>query len=454
MVHPHQALAIGVAVLILNVGWASARPEPTDGLKPVLHQPTIPPPGSPLTLAQAVDIALANNPDTRTAWLAARAAEAGVGSARAAYYPEIDVLASATRSRAAAQGATASTTIAPSLALTYLLFDFGGREAEVEQARQTLAAADFTNNATMQDVVLRVQQQYYALLDAKALLAAQESTLKERHANLDAAEARHSAGVATIADVLQARTALSQAELTNESIEGNLRTIEGTLSTTMGLPATTRFDFGALPLEVPAQQVTEDVGQLIDQAVKRRPELGASRALAERARARVKAVRAEGLPTVTAVASAGQALFNGFNNRVTPFTAGIALRFPLFTGWRNTNDIRQAETEVQIAAEDLRGLEQQIGLQVWTSYFAMQTATRRLGTSRDLLASAQESANVATERYRAGVGNIIDLLTAEAALESARAQEVQARADWFVTVAQLAHDVGKAEGRGQKAEGR
>ena len=85
---------------------------------------------------------------------------------------------------------------------------------------------------------------------------------------------------------------------------------------------------------------------------------------------------------------------------------------------------------------------QQVGLQVWTSYYGLRTATQRLATSRDLLASAQESANVAAERYRAGVGNIIDLLTAEAALENARAEEVQARADWFVAVAQLAHDTG------------
>ena len=414
--------------------------------------PTIPPPGSALTLAQAIDIALSNNPDTRVAWLEARAAEADVGSARAAYYPQIDILANATRSRSSAEGTSAGTTVAASAALTYLLFDFGGREAAVEQARQALIAANFTNSAAMQDVVLRVQQQYYALLDAKALLDAQDSTLKERRASLDAAEARHKAGVATIADVLQARTALSQAELTSESIEGNLRTIEGMLSTTMGLPATTRFDFGALPLEVPAEKLADDVGRMIDDAVKQRPELSAARAVAERARARVKAVRAEGLPTINAVASAGQTFFNGLNHRTTPYTAGIALRFPLFTGWRNTYDIRRAETEVQIANEDLRGLEQQVGLQVWTSYFALQTATRRLGTSRDLLASAQESANVAAERYRAGVGNIIDLLTAEAALEVARAQEVQARADWFVAVAQLAHDMGKAEGRGLKAE--
>src|SRR5262249_14789562 len=240
----------------------------------------------------AIDIALANNPDTRTAWFEARAAELGVGRARSAYLPEVDILANATRSRSSAVGARTTTTVAPSIPLTYLLFDFRRRESEVEQARQTLIAANFTNSAAMQNVVLRVQQQYYALLDAKALLAAQEATLKERRANLDAAEARHNAGVATIADVLQAHTALSQAELINESIEGNLPTIEGQLSTTMGLPATLRFDFGALPAEVPAEKVADDVARMIDDAARQRPELGAARAVAERARARVKAVRA------------------------------------------------------------------------------------------------------------------------------------------------------------------
>ncbi|MEK6375531.1 MAG: TolC family protein [Acidobacteriota bacterium] len=415
----------------VNVGARSSAPA----------TPAVPNEG-PIALAQIIDIALSNNPTTRTAWLEARGAEAALGSERSAYFPEVDVLATATRSRPPAEGASASTTIAPSLALTYLLFDFGGRDAQVEQARQTLIAADFAHNAAIQDVVLRVQQVYYALLDAKALLEAQDATLKERRANLDAAEARHNAGVATIADVLQARTALSQARLTAETIEGNLRTIEGTLSTTMGLPATARFDIGALPLDIPAQQVSDDVGRLIADAVQQRPELGAARAFAERAHARVQEVRAQGLPTLNAVASAGHTLINGFDTRTTPYSAGIAFRFPLFTGWRNTYDLRRAETEVEIANEDLRGLEQQVGLQVWTSYFALQTATQRLATSRDLLASAQESAEVAAGRYRAGVGNIIDLLTAEAALENARALEVQARADWFVAVAQLAHDTG------------
>lgn len=402
--------------------------------------------GKPVTLAQVIGVALANNPATRTAWLQARAAEAALGSARSAYLPEVDLLASLTRGQSvSATGqsvtTTKTTTFAPSVALSYLLFDFGGREAQVDEARQTLVGADFLHNQAIQDVILRTEQAYYDYLDSKALLTAQDATIKERQTFLDAAEARHRAGVATIADVLQARTALSQAQLTEETIQGNLRTIEGVLATSMGLPAATRFDLGELPLDIPAERVSEAVDALITRAAKERPDLEAQRAFADRARARIREIRSQGLPSVAFIASAGENLYGGGLNG-TPYSAGIAFRLPLFTGWRNTFDVRQARVQSEVADEEVRSLEQQIDLEVWTSYFALQTATKRLGTSRDLLASAQESADVASNRYKAGVGSIIDLLTAEAALELARAQEVQARADWFVAVAQLAHDTG------------
>jgi TolC family type I secretion outer membrane protein len=401
----------------------------------------------PITLAQVVDIALSNNTTTRIAWLEARAAEAALGSRESAYLPEVDVNASITRSRGTAQGgrtAFQQTTYGPSLALTYLLFDFGGREAQVEQARQGLIAANFVHNQSIQDVILQTEQAYYSYLDARALLAAQDATIKERQTSLDAADARHRAGVATVADVLQARTALSQAQLTRETIEGNLRMIEGLLATTMGLPATARFDFGELPLEVPAREVTEAVDALIARAITERPDLAAVRANADRARARIREVRAQGLPTIGLAGSTGVTWFGG-GSSTKPYSASIALRWPLFTGFRNTYDIREAELEAQVAREDVRALEQRVNLQVWTSYFSLQTATQRLTTARDLLNSAQQSAEVATGRYRSGVGSILDVLTAESALENARAQEVQARTDWFLSVAQLAHDTGTLE---------
>lgn len=444
-------LLVTACASVDNPGTASAPnatwTPPASAVPPVTAFPAAPPANTTLSLADVVNVALANNPATREAWLNARTAEANLGSRRSAYYPEVDLNATAGRTviGASANPAASSTTVAPSLSLSYLLFDFGGRAATVEEARQTLIAADFEHNQVLQDVVLTAEQSYFQLLGAKALLDAQAATVKERQAELNTAEGRHSGGLATIADVLQARTALSQAQLTYETIEGNLRTIEGTLATAMGLPATTRFDLGTLPANVATEETTHAVDTLIAQATTDRPALAAARADAERARAHVEEVRSAYLPSVTVNSSAGRTFYlaPSYVGGTNAVSAGLGLRFPLFTGWRNVFDVRAARLQAELAQEDVRDLTQQIGLQVWSSYYALQTARQRIATSRDLLNSAQESVNVASARYREGVGTILDVLTAESSLETARAQEVQARADYLLALAELAHATGK-----------
>ena len=446
------ALLLAACASVDNPGTspapATAWTPPASAVPPVTKFESTLPTATTLTLVDVVNVALANNPLTREAWLNARTAEANLGSRRGAYYPEVDLNATAGRTIIGAspnRAAAASTTVAPSLALSYLLFDFGGRAAAVEQARQTLIAADFEHNQTIQNVVLAAEQSYFQLLDAKALLGAQAGTLKERKAALDTADARHGAGLATIADVLQARTALSQAQLTYETIEGNLRTIEGTLATTMGLPATARLDFGELPATVATDETTQAVDALIAQATLDRPALAAARADAERARVHIAEVRSAYLPSVTLNSTATRTFFLAPSalNSTNSFSASLGLRFPFFTGFRNVYDERAARLQAELAQEEVRDLTQQVGLQVWSSYYAVQTAKQRVATSRDLLASAQESANVAAARYREGVGMILDVLTAQSALESARAQEVQSRADYLLALAELAHATGK-----------
>ncbi len=426
---------------------ATAWTPPASAVPPVTKFETVMPAATTLSLADVVGTALANNPATREAWLAARTAEANLGSRRSALYPEVDLGAALSRqsSGAAISAGSSSTTFTPSVALSYLLFDFGGRAATIEEARQTLISADFEHNQTIQNVVLVAEQSYFRVLDAKALRDAQAATLKERQTGLSTAEARHDAGLATIADVLQARTAVSQAQLTFETFEGNLRTAEGTLATAMGVPATARFELGELPATVATDTMTQAVDALIAQAAADRPALAAARADAERARVHIGEVRSAYLPSVTLNSAAGHTVYGSPNGAggANTFSAGVGLRFPLFTGWRNEYDVRAARLQAELAQEDVRDLTQQIGLQVWSSYYALQTAKQRVATSRDLLASAQESANVAAARYREGVGTIIDVLTAQSALESARAQEVQSRADYLLSLAELAHATGK-----------
>jgi outer membrane protein TolC len=158
--------------------------------------------------------------------------------------------------------------------------------------------------------------------------------------------------------------------------------------------------------------------------------------------AHVGTVKAQGLPTLSATGGLGRFYpdaGSGFNNT---FSAVLQLRMPLFTGFSHHYDVQRSRADADLARARLQTLEQAVTLQVWTSYYGFKTAQQRLKSIEDLLRSATASQDVARGRYQAGVGTILDLLAAQAALEQARGLQVQARADWYVSLAQLAHDTG------------
>lgn len=400
---------------------------------------------SSLTLADLVDLALRNSPQTAEAWAQARSAAAAMGSKRGEYYPTVDVGATAGR----AQGSFANGKIsyfqrsyAPTADLNWLLYDFGGREAAVNETRQALFAADWTHNAVIQNVILQVQQAYYQYVTSKALLEAQHASYQEAETNLASAQERHKAGVATIADVLQARTAVSQAKLAVESLEGQIQTTRGALATAVGLPANTPYDVSFSKENVKIQATTEAVDTFLKEAETRRPDLASARAEALKAGAHLKKVRAEGYPSLTATANAGRTYFDSRDLYGNTYQAQVLLRFPLFTGFSHQYDVQQARADQDAALARLKGVEQLVALEVWSSYYSLKTAEQQVATSEELLKSATESQDVALGRYKAGVGTILDLLAAQASLESARAQRIQAYSNWFLSLAQLAHDAG------------
>jgi outer membrane protein len=405
-------------------------------------------PGTMLSLPQVVDLALRNNPLTKAAWYQARAAAAELGTKRAEWYPSFELDGNVTRGKQTAIGGrftTLLTTYGPSLTMNYLLLDFGGRSADVEEAERGLFAAAWSHNAVIQDVVLLVEQQYYAYLNAKAQTAAAESSLKQARESLAAADERHRVGVATIADVLQAKTAASQAELTLESAQGQIQTIRGSLATALGVPANIPVEVGELPENVDVDRARDTVDELIAKAERERPLLAAARFAALKAQAHVASVRSEGLPTLSATGNINRTYF--YNNApnapyANNYTGSLLFHFPIFTGFANTYDTLKAKEEAKAAEEQAEVVNDQVVLQVWTSYYNLQTASKRVTTAKDFLASATQSQDVALGRYKTGVGSILDLLTAQSAYASARAQEAQARSDWFLAMAQLAHDTG------------
>lgn len=404
-----------------------------------------------LTLLDVLDVALANDPATQIAWRDARAQSDAYGAARADWWPDLDVLITGVRAKTATQGGQSTseqTTYGPGAALTWTVFDFGERSGNVASARADAVGAVWAHGAAVQRKVLETTQAYVAYLDAKALLVAARITEQETATNLDAAQQRRDAGVATIADVLQAKTQKSQATLVAQTIEGTIGSLRGTLATAMGLPANVVFDAVDLPAEVPVVDFGSSVDALIEKALGPRPDLAAAREAWLAAKSDVTATRGAWLPKLDFLGTIDRNYYSPetFASRSDTWSVGLTLRIPVFNGLRNKYEIAKAKEDEGRAAAEARLVEQGVINDVWTSWYDVKTAAQRMVTSKDLLDSATESEEVALGRYKEGVGTLLDLLNAQSALGAARAQEISARADWLVAAARLLYSTGGLTG--------
>jgi outer membrane protein TolC len=407
-----------------------------------------------MSLGEVVDLALRNSPATRLSYSQARSAADVFGSARGRIYPTVTAGVSAQRSLSvAAQGRAPveRTQYGPTLTLLYTVLDFGGRSGSIDVARQTAIAADLAHNATVENTILQVEAAAFSYLSTRAQRDAQRSSLDLATKALDAANERHRVGLATIADVLQARTARSQAELQLQTLDGNLLVTRGSLAVSMGIPANSAFDIPDIPPTDSVHFVTESVDTLIERAVRNRPELAQSRAQAAAASSQIRVAKSAYLPSLGFNGNGGRTLSTVSTFQGNSYVLGFGVTIPVFSGFSNQYDVAAAEENYQAALARADITKAQVIQQVFNAYYLLRTSTERVATSRDLLASATQSELVARERYREGVGTIVDLLIAQNALALAQAQAIDARWQWRTALAQLAHDVGVLNARGDTA---
>ncbi len=394
-------------------------------------------PDSALNLPEVVNLALCNNPQTREVWASSRAQAAQVGISEASYLPGASLSASGNRSSPGVSQRSVG------LSLSYLLYDFGARAANLESARQLLAAAAATQDSTVQAVFLAAVQSFYQTQTTLAALDAASESERAAKESFAAAEARYLAGSATPADKLQAQTAYSQATLNRITAEGSMKNAKGALANMLGLDANKNVSLVAANTTAIHENFERDVSVLIEQARRRRPDLQAAAAQVKAAEAGVDAARAAGKPSISLTASTNQSNSAGVTSHGS--SAGVSLSVPLFTGYAPTYRIRAAEAQVEVKNAQLERLRLQVALDVWTAYQNLITATQTLRSTADLFNSAEQSERVALGRYKAGVGSILDVLNAQSALASARQQRIQSTFNWNISRAALAQAMGNLD---------
>jgi outer membrane protein len=397
---------------------------------------------TPLTLADVVDLALCNNPQTRALWASARAQAAQVGVSTAAYLPTLSAQGnvSSNQSKVGSQAQQSSTSQTASLTASYLLYDFGARSASLENAKQLLIAANATRDATLQSNFLNAVQAYYAVLSARASLQSFQTDELKAQESLSAAQARYQAGVVTPVDKLQAQTTLSQAKLNRIRSEGEANNAQGALANIMGFEATQVYTLQPVVEEPPDPVVEQDIGKLIAEARQKRPDLIAAESQIRAAEAQLQATNASGRPTITLGAMAGISNPDTQNNSI-----GITLNVPLFSGFKTTYQARAAQAQVDGKIAERDRLANQIALDVWKAYQGLLTNSQALRSADDLVNAATQSEKMILGRYKAGVGNILDTLTAQSALANARQQRVAALYNFLISRFALAQAIGQLD---------
>ncbi|WP_341743410.1 TolC family protein [Azonexus hydrophilus] len=394
-------------------------------------------PAAPLSALDAVDLALCNHPQTREQWASARAQAAQVGVARSGWLPSVDGRAGVTRNFNETRNLTQQSA---SLSLSWLLLDGGQRAAGIDNATRLLDAALATRDATVQTLFLSALQTYHGAQAARAAVQAALEAERSAQESLAAAELRYRVGAGTPAERLQAQTAASQARLNRQRAEGEARSALGSLANALGLQAQTPLQLAEMSPVSGDAGFRKDLDTLIAAAIERRPDLKAAEAQVLAAEASVTAARAQGLPTLSLAAGPNWQRVDGVTNRSGAI--GLTLNVPLFSGFDTTYRVRAAEAQQEARAAQRDRIRNQVALDVWKAYHSLNTATEALQTTRDLIASAEQSERVALGRYKAGVGSVLDLLSAQTALAQARVQRIQAELDWNIYRAALAQSMG------------
>jgi outer membrane protein TolC len=409
-------------------------------------------------LAELIDLAERENPETRVAWEAARQRAIGVGLVESEYFP---VLALAALSGYQSEAYPAPVVnffrvdlwqVSPTLSLSWLLLDFGRRGNALDAAKQRLLAANLGFNRKHQEIVFRVQRAFFDLTSLRGKIAVAQSSVDSARAVRESAEEQLRNGLATLPEVSLARQQEAQAVFDLEDVLATERDAQVALAESIGILPTTPIqvtDFSALP---PPAALEESIDKVIDQALDRRPDLIAKVAALREKEAEVRRARADYYPTLSLVSNvntlAGRARITGgeppgwFSATEPGYGIGLSFEWNLFEGWATRRRVELAETERRAAEDEATAARDQAIREVWKAYTDVRLAIRRLDVAAALVEASQKSYEATLESYRQGLGTLIDLLAARRELSHARFVELDTKLQLYNASAALAFSTG------------
>jgi outer membrane protein len=388
-----------------------------------------------LSLEEAKEEALRNHPAYAAAQLRALLAKESLKETRAAYYPSANGYVTAVdtawdNTRILAGGINNPSVydrVGEGIAVTQLITDFGhtGNLSSGAKARE--------------QILLNVQANYFATLQAQAVLRASQENLEAQELLVKQVTALAKNQLRSDLDVSFAEVAKEQADLVVQNSEGDVEGAMASLGAALGTSETTTFVLTDRPAEAPAPAALDE---LVATALSQRPDLLNLRYQADSAHHYAAAQRDANYPTVAAVGVVGNAISHAENLPDRYAAAGVQMSIPLFEGGAYVARQHEAELRARVAQEALREAEDNVVRDVRLALVAARTSFKRLATTRQLVSHANQAFRLAQARYKAGSSSIVELSEAQLNQTSAAIAFANASFDTNLRAAALAFQTG------------
>jgi outer membrane protein len=439
-------------------------PAPVPQTPPAQNMPS--PPGNPqlssvpqttgtpgsLTLKQAEELAIKNNPQISVGRLIALASQQFTREVKSSLWPTataditgVDAQSGSRLTAGALNNPILYERAAAGVMVTQLITDFGRTTNLVSSANYAAKAENQNAVATKEQILLAVNKAFYNGLQATAVLTVAQQTVNERQTVANQVEALFKSKLKSELDFSFASVNLAQAKLLLLDAQNNENAAFATLSMVLGFPSLENFQLVAetSPLTPPPGNVDD----LISQAFSSRPEILSLQFQYQSAKKFQTAERDLLLPSIRAMGAVGDTPLG--NPAVAPNpgalsntygAVGANIDIPLFNGFLYTARAREANLRAQATQERLRDMRNLISRDVRTSWLNANTAYQRLAVTQQLLQQANLALSLAQSRYNLGLGSIVELSQAQLQQTQAQISYAQAGYDYRLSLAVLTYE--------------
>jgi outer membrane protein len=399
-------------------------------------------PRVPLTLKQAQDMALKNNPQISVARLTALASQQVTREVRSNLWPTavinltgVDADPGSRLTAGALNNPVLYQRAAAGAMVSQEITDFGRTTNLVASANLAAKAEDQNAVASKEQILLAVDQAFYNSLQSSAVLAVAQQTVSTRQTVADQIQALYKSELKSELDLSFANVNLAQAKLLLLDAQNNYDGTLATLSMVLGFPKLQNFQL--IEDTTPIVSPPGNVDDLISTAFAMRPEILSLEFQAASAKKFQTAERDLLLPDIRAVGVVGDTPVR--NPVISNWygAVGVNVNIPVFNGFLYTAKAHEAALRAEAANDRLRDLRDRISRDVRTSWLNANAAYNRLAVTRQLLEQANLALNLAQARYKLGLSSIVELTQSELQQTQAQISNAQAGYDYRLALAVL-----------------